>query len=170
MLSCYPNYLAAMPDVTVYMNCDTRLAINLGLFELGEDDEFIFTIKNFSYKDSSYAFMYRARKSDMDEHGEIIFNIDPDASKNIKPGAFYNFTLLTNAYNPRKLSEYHKLTKDGKIIIEYGAHDLALPDEHVQTSPFSDILSAKLEPDDGIDGVSAHGTVVDMRVERCDNA
>jgi hypothetical protein len=35
-----------MPDITVYMNCDTRLAINLSMFNLGENDEFIFAIKN----------------------------------------------------------------------------------------------------------------------------
>ena len=38
MLSCYTNYLAPMPDITVYMNCDTRLAINLSMFELSEYD------------------------------------------------------------------------------------------------------------------------------------
>ena len=70
MLSYCSNYLATMPDITVYMNCDTRLAINLSIFELGDDDEFIFAIKNYSYIDSSYVFLFRARKEDMDEHGD----------------------------------------------------------------------------------------------------
>ena len=61
MLSYCSNYLATMPDITVYMNCDTRLAINLSIFELGDDDEFIFAIKNYSYIDSSYVFLFRAR-------------------------------------------------------------------------------------------------------------
>ena len=124
------GYLAEMPDVTVYMNCDTRLAINLRLFDLSDNDEFIFVIKNYDYTDSSYAFLFRARKRDMDNNGEVIFSIDPDTSKRIKPGAFYNFALLANAFNPYEPTEYKKLTKNGKVIIEYGAHDLALPDDY----------------------------------------
>ena len=49
MFSYCTDYLATMPDITVYMNCDTRLAINLGMFNLSENDEFIFAIKNYSY-------------------------------------------------------------------------------------------------------------------------
>ena len=45
MLSRSTNYLAAVPEITVYMNCDTRLAINLRMFNLGENDEFIFVVK-----------------------------------------------------------------------------------------------------------------------------
>ena len=165
MLSCCTKYLAAMPDITVYMNCDTRLAINLGLFELGEYDEFIFAIKNFSYIDSSCVFLFRARKEDMDEHGEVIFNIDPDASKNLKPGAFYNFALLVNAFNPHEPAEYKKLTENGKVNIEYGAHDLALPMETPQTSTFADILDVRLEHTDEAGSGVARGAIIDMRVE-----
>jgi hypothetical protein len=165
MLSYCSNYLATMPDITVYMNCDTRLAINLRMFELGEYDEFIFVIKNYNYVDSSYAFLFRARKSDMDKNGEVIFNIDPDASKNIKPGAFYNFALLANAFNPNELTEYKKLTENGKIIIEYGAHDLALPEDEPPKVPFSEILSARLEATDKPSNVKANGAIVGMRLE-----
>ena len=49
MHSCCNNYLATMPEITVYMNCDTRLAINLSVFDLGDNDEFIFAIKNYDY-------------------------------------------------------------------------------------------------------------------------
>ena len=49
MLSYCTNYLATMPEITVYMNCDTRLAVNLSMFELGENDEFIFAIKNYIF-------------------------------------------------------------------------------------------------------------------------
>lgn len=145
MLSCCTNYLATMPDITVYMNCDTRLAINLSMFELGDYDEFIFVIKNFNYVDSSYVFMFRATNADKDENGEVIFNIDPDASKNIKPGAFYNFALLENALDPSKITEYRKLTENGKVNIEYGAQDLALPEPELPVVPFS-VISAELEP------------------------
>ena len=172
MLSYYTNYLATMPDITVYMNCDTRLAINLRMFDLGEHDEFIFVIKNYDYIDSSYAFLFRARKSDMDKNGEVIFKIDPDASKAIKPGAFYNFALLINAFDRYKLTEYKKLTENGKIIIEYGAQDLALPEPEV-TSPFRDILAARLEETTDADraqDICVRGAIVDMDLEGIEEA
>ena len=126
MLSYCTNYLATMPDITVYMNCDTRLAINISLFDLNEQDEFIFAIKNYNYIDSPYVFLFRARKSDADENGEIIFRITPAESKAIKPGAFYNFSILMNAFDSEKEKEYRKLTDNGNIVIEYGAHDLMI--------------------------------------------
>lgn len=120
------KYIDVMPDITVYMNCDTRLAINLRWFDLGEDDEFIFVIKNYSYVGSPYAFIFRARKSDINEDGEVLFKISPEASQNIKPGAFYNFSVLLDAFNPKYETEYKKLTADGAIKIEYGAQDLGV--------------------------------------------
>jgi hypothetical protein len=167
MLSYCTNYLAEMPEVTVYMNCDTRLAINLSMFELGEHDEFIFVIKNFDYIDSSYAFLFRARKRDMDERGEVIFKIDPDTSKNIKPGAFYNFALLIDAFNPNKLTEYKKLTENGKIKIEYGAQDLALPEPEEPKLPYSEILAARLEPTDEVGSGIVQGAIVSVKLEEC---
>jgi hypothetical protein len=113
-----------MPEITVYINCDTRLAINLRMFELNDNDEFIFVIKNYDYISSDYEFIYRARKSDIDENGEIIFKITPETSKHLKPGAFYNFTVLANAFDLRKPTEYKKLTENGAIRLEYGAQDL----------------------------------------------
>lgn len=167
MLSYCTNYLATMPEITVYMNCDTRLAINLRMFELGEYDEFIFAIKNYDYVESSYAFIFRARKSDMDENGEVIFKIDPDASKLIKPGAFYNFSLLINAFNKYELTEYKKLTENGSIKIEYGAQDLALPEPEEPKLPFSEIYSAHLEAVDEntpLGGGQISGAVVNINV------
>ena len=160
MLSNCNNYLSYMPDITVYMNCDTRLAINLSLFELNDMDEFIFVIKNYDYIDSSYVFLFRARKSDMDENGEVIFAIDPDVSKKIKPGAFYNFALLMNAFNTEALTEYKKLTKNGRVILEYGAQDLALPEPEEIKSPVS-IISARLEPTTEIDTGVLKGVLID---------
>ena len=129
MLSYCTNYLATMPDITVYMNCDTRLAINLRMFDLGENDEFIFAIKNYSYIDSPYVFLFRARKADIDENGEVLFKITPAASKHLKPGAFYNFAVLADAFDPKKETEYKKLTENGNINIEYGAQDLTIKTE-----------------------------------------
>ena len=124
MLSYCTNYLATMPEITVYINCDTRLAINLRMFELGDNDEFIFVIKNYDYINSDYEFIYRARKSDIDDNGEIIFKITPETSKHLKPGAFYNFAVLANAFDLRNPTEYKKLTENGAIRLEYGAQDL----------------------------------------------
>ena len=103
----------------------------------------------------------------MDANGEVIFNIDPDASKAIKPGAFYNFALLVNAYNPNELTEYKKLTENGKVILEYGAHDLALPEPEEPISPFSDILAARLEPTTAVSEGVVKGAIVDISVEDC---
>lgn len=129
MRNCCTNYLAPMPDITVYMNCDTRLAINLRLFDLGENDEFIFAIKNYNYIDSPYVFLFRARKADIDENGEVLFKITPAASKRLKPGAFYNFALLANAFDPKKETEYKKITENGNIKIEYGAQDIQIKND-----------------------------------------
>lgn len=148
MLSYCTNYLATMPDITVYMNCDTRLAINLGLFNLNEQDEFIFAIKNYNYVESPYVFLFRARKSDADEKGEVIFKITPEESKALKPGAFYNFGLLVDAFDRKKDTEYRKLTENGNIVIEYGAQDITIPeDEDIEkTIGLGEIIKARLEP------------------------
>lgn len=149
MLSCCTNYLTTMPEITVYMNCDTRLAINLRMFDLGDNDEFIFAIKNYDYIDSGYVYLYRARTKDIDENGEIIFKIPPRASKRLKPGAFYNFALLANAYDKKLPTEYKKLTENGSVYIEYGAQDML-----VQTGPDTEfteeIVKARLAPLDTV--------------------
>lgn len=164
MLSYCTNYLATMPDITVYMNCDTRLAINLRMFDLGEYDEFIFAIKNYDYIDSPAVFLFRARRGDEDENGEVIFKIDPDISKSIKPGAFYNFSVLLNVFNKNELTEYKKLTDNGHVHIEYGAHDLALPEAEI-ASPFKEITEVHLEPTDHDSHGIASGAVIGMRLE-----
>ncbi len=168
MLGCCTNYLATMPEITVYMNCDTRLAINLSMFDLSDNDEFIFTIKNYDYIDSSYVFLYRARKTDIDENGEILFKIDPDVSRTIKPGAFYNFSLLVNAFNEHALTEYKKLTENGAIRIEYGAQDLAVSAANEPISPFSAISGARLEAvsdNAALDGGKVNGVITGVSLE-----
>lgn len=154
MLSYCTNYLATMPSITVYMNCDTRLAINLRMFDLGENDEFIFAIKNYSYIDSPYVFLFRARKADIDENGEVIFKITPSASKFLKPGAFYNFAVLINAFDTKQETEYKKLTDNGDIIIEYGAQDLQIKTEESSDISKCDIISMRLELVDAISSIN----------------
>ena len=158
-----------MPDITVYMNCDTRLAINLQMFDLGENDEFIFAIKNYNHIDSPYVFLFRARKSDIDENGEVLFKITPSASKQLKPGAFYNFSVLVDAFNPKKETEYKKLTENGNIIIEYGAQDLEIKTE-LSDGKF-EVLGMRLELLDEISSVVPGLTtneIVGVRLELVD--
>lgn len=141
MLSYCTNYLATMPEITVYINCDTRLAINLSVFDL-QEDEFIFVIKNYDYIESPAAFMFRAKKDDIDDNGEVIFKISPKESRKIKPGAFYNLALLKNAFSKTKPVEYKKLTENGAIRLEYGAHDLDLDDPDFDTEALEGIQVA----------------------------
>lgn len=166
MLSYCTNYLATMPEITVYINCDTRLAVNLRMFELGENDEFIFAIKNYDYVDSPYVFLFRARKSDIDDNGEVIFKITPAASKHLKPGAFYNFAVLADAFDPKKETEYKKLTENGSIRLEYGAQDLTIKTE-LSDSAFS-VAGVRLELLDEISSIKPNeimGQIVGMRLE-----
>ena len=142
------SYDLVMPDIVVYINCDTRLALNLDLFDLGDADEFIFAIKNYDYIDSPYVFLFRAKKSDIDENGEVIFKITPEDSKLLKPGAFYNLSVLINAFNENEPTEYRKLTGNGNIIIEYGAQDLSIFNEVIDTFGY-EIIDVSLEPLEG---------------------
>ena len=166
MLSYCTNYAATMPDIVVYMNCDTRLAINLRMFSLDINDEFIFAIKNYNYIDSPYVYLFRARASDMDENGEVLFKITPSMSKHLKPGAFYNFAVLKNAFDKKKETEYKKLTDNGNVIIEYGAQDILVYDEDIDSE--SEILGVRLEPIETDSEVKANqfiGEIVGMHLE-----
>jgi hypothetical protein len=151
------------------MNCDTRLAINLRTFNLGENDEFIFAIKNYSHIESPYVFLFKARSSDMDENGEVLFKITPAASKRLKPGAFYNFAVLLNAFDRKRETEYKKLTDNGNIVIEYGAQDLLIQEDAGLSD--GEIISMRLEPIDEAIMPEANkymGTIVDVRLEPID--
>jgi hypothetical protein len=169
MIGGCTNYLATMPEITVYMNCDTRLAINVSLFELSDKDEFIFAIKNYNYIDSGYVYLFRARKKDIDENGEVIFKITPEVSKRIKPGAFYNFSILANAFDLREPTEYKKLTDNGAIHIEYGAQDILVKPAEDEVG-YDNVTGIRLEPvsDENADSVLspyASSRIVGMRVE-----
>jgi hypothetical protein len=161
-----------MPDITVYINCDTRLAINLESFDLGENDELIFAIKNYSYINSPYVFLFRARKSDIDENGEVIFKIAPAASKHLKPGAFYNFAVLRDAFDKRKETEYKKLTDNGNILLEYGAQDLTIPSDNnfINNSFGCEVTDMRLELIDEISSIVPTHTeeITGVRLELID--
>jgi hypothetical protein len=166
MLSYCTDYAATMPNIVVYMNCDTRLAINLRAFNLNENDEFIFAIKNYSYINSPYVYLFRARASDVDANGEVLFKITPSMSKHLKPGAFYNFAVLKNAFDRTKETEYKKLTDNGNVIIEYGAQDILVYNE--EDCQESEIISVRLEPIDSFTDIDANpfmGEIVGLNLE-----
>lgn len=170
MIGGCTNYLSTMPEITIYMNCDTRLAINLSTFDLSDKDAFIFVIKNYSYIESGYVYMQRFRKSDIDVNGEVIFKISPEVSKLIKPGAFYNFAMLTNAFDPRTPTEYKKLTDNGMICIEYGAQDIVIKPQEGEFEGEYDIDSTRLEhiSDENLDSELtpyASSRLVNIRLE-----
>jgi hypothetical protein len=127
------------------MNCDTPLALNLRMFDLGDKDEAIFAIKNYNYIESPYVFLFKAHKGDENENGEVFFKVTPDVARKLKPGAFYNLSVLVNALDTKKETEYRKLTDNGKIIIEYGAQDLALSPYHDPEDLTSEIVSMRIE-------------------------
>jgi hypothetical protein len=114
-------------------------------------------------------FLFRARRADIDENGEVIFKITPAASKHLKPGAFYNFSVLADAFDPKKETEYKKLTENGNINIEYGAQDLTIKTE-LSDSNFS-VESVRLELLDEISSIKPNeimGQIVGMRLEPLD--
>jgi hypothetical protein len=158
-----------MPEIIVYVNCDTRLAINLSMLGLGEQDEFIFAIKNYSHIDSPYVFLFRARKADMDENGEVLLKITPAASKYLKPGAFYNFAVMKNAFDPKQETEYKKLSDNGNIRIEYGAQDLLIKSDLNEIN--CEVVGVRLELLDEISTIKPNnimGEIIGMRLEPLD--
>ena len=166
MFSYCTDYTATMPDITVYMNCDTRFAINVGAFGLGKNDEFIFVIKNYSYIESSYVFIHRCTIADADENGEIFIRIPPATSKHLKPGAFYNFSVMKNAFNRSEPTEYKKLTDNGRVLIEYGAQDFMVQTEGIEQE--SEIISVRLVPIDEASSINANrfmSEIVNVRFE-----
>ena len=172
MFSYCTDYAATMPDIVVYINCDTNLAINLQMLNLSENDEFIFAIKNYSYIDSPYVFLFRARTSDINKAtGEVLFRIPPTASKHLKPGAFYNFSVLQNAFDRTKPTEYKKITSNGNIILDYGAQDLIVQTDDYTTN--DEIIGMRLEPvddfsDDSIINSGVMKAIVGMHIEPID--
>lgn len=142
---CTINY-DIIPDITIFVNCDTVLAVNLAAINLGDNDEFIFTIKNYDYIYSPYIYLFKARKTDIDENGEILFKIPPEVSRQIKQSAFYNFAVLVNAFDEEKETEYHKLTTNGKIILELGAQDLTIDKSYNDNDITNKIVNIQLDP------------------------
>ena len=151
-MSNQPNrHLAIAPDITVYMNCDTILAIKASRLKDKEEDELVFTIKNYDYIESPYIFMFRAKNTDINENGEILFKIPPECAQQLKPGSFYNISKLSGAFDLRRQTDYIKLTTNGKIFLEYGAQAFTLPKTDLGGY---EILSARLEEVENISDIT----------------
>jgi hypothetical protein len=142
------------------------------MFNMGDNDEFIFVIKNYNYIDSPYVFMQRFKAENIDENGEVLFKIPPEVSKHIKPGAFYNFALLLNAFDSTQETEYRKLTDNGAVRLEYGAQDLTIePDYDIELGFSSAIIGIRLELLDEISSVvpdHSNCEVLGVRLELLD--
>lgn len=160
------NYLATAPDINISANCDTILAINTGTFEISKDDEIIFVIKNYNFNDSPYIFMFRATKKDINDRNEILFKVPTNCARQVKPGAFYTFMKLTNAFNIRREADYLKLTDNGRIIVDYGAQSFLTPTD--TTEPGFEVVSARLEPIQDISSIKPsqiNCELIDVRLE-----
>ena len=101
----------------------------------------------------------------LNENGEVIFNIDPDASKKIKQGATYSCAMLVNATSYNEPSEYVKLTESGKVRLEFGTYDLALAVPEEPQSSFREVLAARIEPTSEESSCSTKGTIIDFAIE-----
>ena len=144
MQSYQTNYSTTVPDIVVHTNCDTILAVNLRALELGAKDEFIFVIKNYDYIDSPYVYIFRAKSSDVNRDGEVIFKIPSSASKHMKHDAFYSMAVLVDAFDVKRETVYKKFGDNGKIILSYGAQDLIVSD--IAGIDDYEIISMRLEP------------------------
>ena len=145
MYSYCTNYAATLPDISVNINCDTVLALNLNSVVLSDHDELVFVIKNYDYIDSPYVYLFRANKQDIDRHGEVIFKVPQSASKFLKHGAFYTLAIFHSAFNTKNDTVYKKLDGRGKIVLDYGAHDF-VDSETVAGLEDYEIVSMRLEP------------------------
>lgn len=161
------NYVTEVPDISIYINCDTIIAVNLQLLNLDEFDEFIFTLKNYDYIDAPHIFTFRARKADADNKGEVVFKIPQRTSRHLKPGAFYTMTVLANAFDTKNETIYTSLTEKGNINLIYGMQDLVLkPDEDILSD--YDIISMRLEPMNesvSLDTTAPVAEIVGLRIE-----
>lgn len=117
---CSKNFNIELPNIVVHANCDTPFAINLLKFDLDAKDELVFTIKNYDYAGSPHIFIFKTSLGAADDNGEVFFKISSDCAKNIKPGAFYTFSVLTDTTD-KEDAYYNKITGNGKVIIDYSA-------------------------------------------------
>ena len=166
MVNYYADSLLEAPELTVYLNCDTVLAINLQKFNLKATDELVFVIKNYDYIDSHYVYLFRTKYLDMDENGEVFFKITSEESKRLKPGAFYNILILSDAFNSRTETTCIKTTTNGRLRLGYGAQDLVVKSEFFEQG--YEIISSRLELVDsaGADATTLSSEVLGIRLER----
>lgn len=167
MFSYCTNYATDVPDISIYINCDTVIAVNLKSLNLSDLDEFIFTLKNYDYIDAPYIFVFKARKSDADDKGEVVFKIPQRATRRLKPGAFYTMTVLTSAFDTKNETIYTSLSEKGNITLKYGIQDLVMKTDEDIISDY-EIISMRLEPmNDSVlpDTVVPTAEIIGLRLE-----
>lgn len=116
MLVCTTQKLLvadSIPDITIYDGCNTEFAINLQAFDIQADEELIFIIKNFNYRNAPIVYSKILTLADVNEREEVIFEISPKEALLIKPKAKYSIFLKTNG-------EPKRLTPDGNVLLVYG--------------------------------------------------
>lgn len=172
MFSSWTDYTTAIPCITIYINCDTCLAINLRALTLTDSDEFIFTLKNYDYTESDFIYIFKARNADMNENGEVLFKIPAKTSKALKPGAFYTFAVLADAYNKKSSTIYKRLAESGKVLLEYGTQDMLVKTGENQEY-LENVMAAKLVAPEVVPSQiesSKPGTLLSGRLEIIEEA
>lgn len=129
--------------LAININCDTIIAVNAVQLNLTEADELIFTLKNYDYKNSSYVFIFRGSKADIDSSGNIFIRVRQAASKRLKHGAFYSLAKLSGAFDSKQTTVYEPITS-GSLKLIYGAQDLVVTDEINDEEDF-EFVSVRLE-------------------------
>ena len=129
-----------LPIVQLSVNCDTILAINTAEFNIQQNDELIFTIKNYDYIGAPAIFLKRICATEINSADEALFKVPPDIVQHIKPCAFWNISVLRNVYDAEKPTQHMRLTGNGRVTIAYGA-------------PYLDTQSQPFEPDEDTAGI-----------------
>jgi hypothetical protein len=121
MFNYNKNYYNIMPKITIYSNCDTALTLNLGCFSFAPEEQLIFIIKNHDYTDAPVEFLHTILPKDLNSDKNVSLFVPKENAAEIKTGAIYTFMIK------HKDGQYSKLTPNGTIRVEYGAHDVESP-------------------------------------------
>lgn len=123
MFNCYKKYSNIMPNITVYANCNTALTLNLGCFSFAPQEQLIFIIKNHDYTDAPVEFLHKVVVEKINEDKNYSFEVPKEVTATIKTGAIYTFMIK------HKDGQYSKVTPNGFVKVEYGAHGINTEEE-----------------------------------------
>jgi hypothetical protein len=123
MLNYYENQLNQMPKITIYANCDTALTLNLGCFSFAPQEQLVFIIKNHDYLDAPVEFLELISPEELNSDKNVSIIVPSIKANKIKNNAIYTF-MVKHANG-----QYSKLTPNGTVKVEYGAHSLNLEED-----------------------------------------